>query len=98
MQTLAIRMRYICTHARYVSHARYCYWWVGPFTTRGRLPCTSSLASQPYFSAYAHARAKVGGGREGKIQSGHTGQVFVAPTQDLELTNQIAATRKLHVN
>ena len=33
MQTLAIRarMRYICTHARYVSHARYCYWWAGPF-------------------------------------------------------------------
>ena len=28
-----------------------------------------SLASQPYFSAYAHARAKVGGGREGKILS-----------------------------
>ena len=27
----------------------------------------SSLASQPYFSAYAHVRAKVGGGREGKI-------------------------------
>ena len=25
----------------------------------------SSLASQPYISAYAHARAKVGGGREG---------------------------------
>ena len=25
MQTLAIRMRYICTHAR------YCYWWAGPF-------------------------------------------------------------------
>ena len=29
----------------------------------------TSLASQPYFSAYAHARAKVGGGREGKIPS-----------------------------
>ena len=29
-----------------------------------------SLASQPYFSAYAHARAKVGGGREGKIRLG----------------------------
>ena len=27
-----------------------------------------SLASQPYFSAYAHA--KVGGGREGKIRLG----------------------------
>ena len=26
-----------------------------------------SLAYQPYFNAYAHARAKVGGGREGKI-------------------------------
>ena len=26
-----------------------------------------SLASQPYFFAYAHARAKVGGGREGKL-------------------------------
>ena len=30
----------------------------------------TSLASQPYFSAYAHARAKVGGGREGKIRLG----------------------------
>ena len=29
-----------------------------------------SLASQPYYSAYAHARAKVGGGREGKIRLG----------------------------
>ena len=29
-----------------------------------------SLASQPYFSAYAHARAKVGGGREEKIRLG----------------------------
>ena len=29
-----------------------------------------SLASQPYFSTYAHARAKVGGGREGKIRLG----------------------------
>ena len=61
------------------------------------------LASQPYFSEYAHARAKVGGGsREGKYLGarapGHTYQVFVAPAQDLEPTNQIAATRKLHVN
>ena len=45
----------------------------------------SSLASQP---AYAHARAKVGGEREGKI----------APAQYPEPTNQIAATRKLRVN
>ena len=30
----------------------------------------SSLASQPYFSACAHVRAKVGGGREGKIRLG----------------------------
>ena len=51
----------------------------------------SSLESQPYFSAYAHARAGVGGGR-------HTCQVFVAPAQDFEPTNQIAATRKLYVN
>ena len=29
-----------------------------------------SLTSQPYFSAYAHVRAKVGGGREGKIRLG----------------------------
>ena len=28
----------------------------------------SSLASQPYFSAYALSLAKVGGGREGKIR------------------------------
>ena len=38
----------------------------------------SSLASQPYFSAYfsayAHARAKVGGGREGKIRLGRGGR------------------------
>ena len=31
---------------------------------------TISLASQPYFSVYAHARAKVGGGRKGKIRMG----------------------------
>ena len=30
----------------------------------------SSLASQPYFSAYAHGRAKVGAGREEKIRLG----------------------------
>ena len=30
----------------------------------------ASLASQPYFSAYAHARAKVGRGRKGKIRLG----------------------------
>ena len=28
----------------------------------------TSLASQPYFSPCAHARAKVGGGREGNIR------------------------------
>ena len=39
-----------------------------------------------------------GRGKGRKNTSGHTGQVFVAPTQDLELTNQTAATRKLHVN
>ena len=32
-----------------------------------------SLASQPYLSAYVHARAKVGGGREGKICLGTPG-------------------------
>ena len=40
----------------------------------GNLPTSvmakTSLASQPYFSVYAHARAKVGGGREGKIRLG----------------------------
>ena len=30
--------------------------------------CACSLVIQPYFYAYAHARAKVGGGREGKIR------------------------------
>ena len=35
-----------------------------------RVRVGTSLASQPYFSAYAHARAKVGGGREGKIHLG----------------------------
>ena len=40
----------------------------------GNLPTSvmakTSLASQPYFSVYAHARAKMGGGREGKIRLG----------------------------
>ena len=36
-----------------------------------------SLASQPYFSTYAHARAKVGRGREGKYVWADTCQVFV---------------------
>ena len=56
-----------------------------------------SLASQPYFSVCACA-CESGRGKGRKNTSGHTGQVFVAPTQDLELTNQIAATRKLHIN
>ena len=30
--------------------------------------CACFLATQPYFYPYAHARAKVGGGREGKIR------------------------------
>ena len=30
--------------------------------------CACNLASQPYFYRYAHTRAKVGGGREGKIR------------------------------
>ena len=54
--------------------------------------------SQPYFSTYAHAREKVCGEKGRKNTSGQTCQVFVAPTQDPEPTNQIAATRKLHVN
>ena len=29
--------------------------------------CACNLESQPYFSAYAHAHAEVGGGREGQI-------------------------------
>ena len=37
---------------------------------------TISLASQPYFSAYAHARAKVGGGREGKIRLGRPARIL----------------------
>ena len=36
----------------------------------GHIKLLVSLASQPYFSAYTHARTKVGGGREGKITSG----------------------------
>ena len=38
----------------------------------GATTAAASLTSQPYFSAYAHARvlAKVGGGREGKIHLG----------------------------
>ena len=35
----------------------------------------SSLASQPYFSPCAHARAKVGGGREGKIRLGRPARI-----------------------
>ena len=62
-----------------------------------------SLASQPYFSTYAHARkndarAKVGGGKGRKNTSGQTCQVFVARAQDPEPANQIAATRKFSVN
>ena len=34
--------------------------------------------SIPIFNAYAHARAIVGGGREGKIRLSQTFQVFVA--------------------
>ena len=30
--------------------------------------CACSLASQPYFNAYVHARAKVGRRREGKLR------------------------------
>ena len=32
--------------------------------------CACSLSSHPYFSKYAHARANVGGEREGKIRLG----------------------------
>ena len=41
-----------------------------------------SLTSQPYFSAYAHTRAKVGGGREG------------LGLGDLEVTEYIARIRR----
>ena len=40
--------------------------------------CACSLACQPYFYAYAHARAIVGRGMERKIRVGQTFQVFVA--------------------
>ena len=58
MQTLAIRMRYIhvCTHARYVSHARYCYWWV-----RVVYVLHARLASQPYFPSCACALGRGAG-------------------------------------
>ena len=38
--------------------------------------CAFSLACQPYFDAYVHARAKVGGGREGKIRLSRHSSVF----------------------
>ena len=40
--------------------------------------CVCILSSKPFFSAYAHAHAKMGGGRERKNTSGETCQVFVA--------------------
>ena len=40
--------------------------------------CACSIASQPYFYGYAHTRAKVGGGREGKIRLIRPSRFFVA--------------------
>ena len=41
--------------------------------------CACSLASQPYFYAYAHARAKDGGGREGKVPLSRPSMCFWQP-------------------
>ena len=38
--------------------------------------CACSLTSQPYFYPYTHARAKVGGGREGKIRQSRPSRFF----------------------
>ena len=56
----------------------------------------SSLASQTYFSACTHARMRSGRGKgeEKYVWALSTG--FRAPARNVGMTNQIAATHKLH--
>ena len=38
--------------------------------------CVIAIASQPYFSEFVHARANVGGKREGKIRLSRPARIY----------------------
>ena len=56
----------------------------------------SSLASQTYFSACTHARMRSGRGKGEEKYVWALSSGFRAPARNVGMTNQIAATHKLH--
>ena len=62
----------VCVRAYVCVCLRMCVRVCVPCNTVSAFVCAFvrvySLASQPYFNAYAHARAELRGGREGKIR------------------------------
>ena len=57
---------YVCVYLHMCVHACVCA--MQECECVRSCVCACSLASQPYFNAYAHARAKEGRGMEGKIR------------------------------
>ena len=62
-------------------------------TLRTYIQC--SLVSQLYFSVYAHVRAKVGGGREGKIRLGRPARFSWLQLKILSLTDALSLSLSL---